>query len=51
MTGFWDRVEDLTRDVLVALTEPLPEPYDGLVFGIALVITDHIYRPFKAVIA
>lgn len=44
-----DDAEAFTRDVLELATVFLKEPYQGYVFAAGLVITDHIFRPIRAV--
>jgi len=41
------RLNDAIREILVALTRPLPEPVDGFIFGAALIASDQVMRVFR----
>lgn len=48
MNWFWNTVEDGIRQVLLKVTEPIPDrDLAGYAFGIGLVITDNLLRPLK----
>lgn len=48
MSKFWDETENITRDLLLCATSLIKDPdRAGYVFGIGLVITDHLLRPLK----
>lgn len=45
--GFWDEVENVTRDILQCATALIPNrEVAGYLFGIGLIATDHIFRLF-----
>lgn len=51
MNRFWNFVEEGVREVLLAATRPISDPdLAGAVFGIGLVVSDHLLMPLKAVL-
>ena len=44
----WDVIEDRTREVLLVVTKPINNPdVAGYVFGVVLILTDHLLQPLK----
>lgn len=50
MSSRWDDIDQFTYDLLQCGTSLIPNrEVAGIVFALGLVITDHLYRPWRAV--